>query len=227
MSRSNPDVSQRTNSSAGFSPELLIHLNRSQRVVREQLAQQLRAMIRDGRLPAGARLPPTRVMARDLDVARSVVVDAYQQLIADGYLSARQGSGTRVLPVSSDRPPAVDSRSAEVTSAIGLFAGLPDPALFPPRAECCATTAPPSRRFPTVASAIPGPPAYKNCVTHLPTICPASAASPLHQRTSSSAVGSRRRSLSSAGHCTHAASERSPWKILASDYTARPSSTPD
>ncbi|MCV7358116.1 GntR family transcriptional regulator/MocR family aminotransferase [Mycolicibacterium fluoranthenivorans] len=133
MSRSNPDVSQRTNSSAGFSPELLIHLNRSQRVVREQLAQQLRAMIRDGRLPAGARLPPTRVMARDLDVARSVVVDAYQQLIADGYLSARQGSGTRVLPVSSDRP-AVDSRSAEVTSAIGLFAGLPDPALFP-RAE--------------------------------------------------------------------------------------------
>ena len=104
MSRSNQDVSQRTNSSAGFSPELLIHLNRSQRVVREQLAQQLRAMIRDGRLPAGARLPPTRVMARDLDVARSVVVDAYQQHFVDGYLSSRQDYATRGLPVTSDTP---------------------------------------------------------------------------------------------------------------------------
>ena len=68
-------------------------------------------MIRDGRLAAGTRLPPSRVMAGDLGVARSVVVDAYQQLAADGYLSARQGSGTRVLPLVQSRSHRSNGRS--------------------------------------------------------------------------------------------------------------------
>jgi GntR family transcriptional regulator/MocR family aminotransferase len=131
MSRSNSTFSERTNSSdTGFPMEILLQVDRSRRGVRQQLTQQLRAMIRDGRLAAGTLLPPSRVMASDLDVARSVVVDAYQQLAADGYVSARQGSGTRVLPLVQaevlDRTAAPESRSV-----MGLFGGLPDPTLFP------------------------------------------------------------------------------------------------
>ena len=105
-------------------------MDRSKRGVRQQLQQQLRAAIRDGRLPAGTLLPPSRVMAHDLGVARSVVVDAYEQLGADGYLCARQGSGTRVLPLT--QPELLDrSVTAESRSRLGFLGGLPDPALFP------------------------------------------------------------------------------------------------
>ena len=131
MSRSNGEFVEQTNSAdAGFPMEILLHVDRSRRGVRQQLSQQLRAMIRDGRLAAGTRLPPSRVMAGDLGMARSVVVDAYQQLAADGYLSARQGSGTRVLPLVqvevADRTAATESRPA-----VGLLGGMPDPTLFP------------------------------------------------------------------------------------------------
>ncbi|MPY93442.1 MAG: aminotransferase class I/II-fold pyridoxal phosphate-dependent enzyme [Acidimicrobiia bacterium] len=56
----------------------------------------IREAIVDGRLPAGARLPSTRALARDLGVARSTVVDAYAQLVAEGWVAAARGSGTRV-----------------------------------------------------------------------------------------------------------------------------------
>lgn len=111
----------------------MLTLDRSKRRVGQQLQEQLRIAIQDGRLAAGVLLPPTRVMARDLGVARSVVVDAYQHLAADGYLCARQGSGTRVLSIAQPRPPA-RSRNTPSAPTVGLFGGLPDPALFP-RAE--------------------------------------------------------------------------------------------
>lgn len=60
------------------------------------LADGLRAAVAAGRLPAGARLPATRVLAGELGVSRGVVVEAYQRLTDEGLLSGRTGAGTRV-----------------------------------------------------------------------------------------------------------------------------------
>ncbi|MEV8510561.1 PLP-dependent aminotransferase family protein [Actinoplanes sp. NPDC051475] len=60
------------------------------------LADGLRAAVVAGRLPAGARLPATRVLAGELGVSRGVVVEAYQRLTDEGLLSGRTGAGTRV-----------------------------------------------------------------------------------------------------------------------------------
>jgi len=65
----------------------------------EQLADLLRRAVRTGRLPAGTRLPASRTLAGDLAVSRGVVVRAYEQLAAEGYLSPRLGSGTVVADV--------------------------------------------------------------------------------------------------------------------------------
>jgi GntR family transcriptional regulator/MocR family aminotransferase len=134
VSRSNSICSKQTNSHSGFPTDILVTLDKSdRRGLREQLQQQLRSAIQQGRLPSGTALPPTRTLARDLGVARSVVVDAYEQLAADGYLEGRQGSGTRVLPTARqdpDRPPV----GSEPVHTVRFLGGLPDPALFP-RAE--------------------------------------------------------------------------------------------
>jgi len=79
--------------SAGSGPELLLGV---QRPARAQLEGTLRDAVRDGRLAPGDRLPSSRALAADLGVARGVVVEAYTQLVAEGWLDARQGSGTRV-----------------------------------------------------------------------------------------------------------------------------------
>src|SRR6476661_1319306 len=63
------------------------------------LADAIRAAIMDGRLRAGTPLPATRLLAGDLGVSRGVVVEAYQRLADEGLVSARPGTGTRVLGV--------------------------------------------------------------------------------------------------------------------------------
>ena len=62
--------------------------------VRAALESALRQAVQTGRLTAGTRLPATRTLAADLGVARNTVADAYSQLVAEGWLTARQGSGT-------------------------------------------------------------------------------------------------------------------------------------
>jgi len=139
VSGSNSDIFEQTNLAdadpdPGFPLDILLTLDRSERRgLREQLQQHLRSAIQQGRLPAGTVLPPSRTLARDLGVARSVVVDAYEHLTADGYLDGRQGSGTRVLPTAHPvaPPPTTNQRDEPVVRFVG---GLPDPAFFP-RAE--------------------------------------------------------------------------------------------
>src|SRR4051812_45901086 len=75
-------------------PELLIELDRaSDEPLHRQLADGLRNAIRTGRLAPHTRMPSTRVLAADLRVSRRLVVDAYSQLVAEGFLSSRHGSG--------------------------------------------------------------------------------------------------------------------------------------
>jgi GntR family transcriptional regulator/MocR family aminotransferase len=132
VSRSNAELFEQTNSDeAAFPMDLPLALDRSERRgLREQLQQQLRSAIQQGRLPAGTLLPPSRALASELGVARSVVVDAYEHLAADGYLGSRQGSGTRVLATTQPPITAPMARS-ETVNEVRFVGGLPDPALFP------------------------------------------------------------------------------------------------
>jgi len=65
-----------------------------------QVYNQLRQAILEQKLPAGARLPSTRALARTLVVSRNTVLNAYEALLADALLAARKGSGTRVSMLS-------------------------------------------------------------------------------------------------------------------------------
>lgn len=66
-----------------------------------QVYEGIRQAILGGRLAAGTRLPASRALARELGVSRNTVLNAYEQLLAEGYLEGRAGSGTyvpRTLP---------------------------------------------------------------------------------------------------------------------------------
>ena len=75
-----------------------------------------------GGCAAGSSLPPTRALAADLGVSRGVVVEAYQQLVAEGYLTSRSGGYTQVAtgasrPGPRRAPPAQAAPAADQTSA--------------------------------------------------------------------------------------------------------------
>jgi GntR family transcriptional regulator / MocR family aminotransferase len=115
---------------SGLSPELLVRLDRSARQpLKAQLETSLREAIRGGRLRAGERLPSTRELARELGVSRGLVQDCYGQLLAEGYLTSRTGSATRVADLS--RQPA-GGQAAGWTSAPRQTAGPPLIADFEP-----------------------------------------------------------------------------------------------
>jgi GntR family transcriptional regulator/MocR family aminotransferase len=77
--------------------DLMVELRRDgAEPLHRQLEAAIRSRIRDGRLRAGTSLPPTRTLGGALGVSRGVVVEAYQQLAAEGYLSSRSGGYTRV-----------------------------------------------------------------------------------------------------------------------------------
>jgi GntR family transcriptional regulator/MocR family aminotransferase len=59
-----------------------------------QVYDGVRAAILDGRLGPGQRLPSTRALARELGVSRLPVLNAYEQLLHEGYLTGRIGAGT-------------------------------------------------------------------------------------------------------------------------------------
>src|SRR3954447_18609997 len=67
------------------------------------LTDALREAVRSGRLPPGSRLPASRTLAADLGIARSTVTECYAELVAEGLLTARQGSGTRVAQRAAPR----------------------------------------------------------------------------------------------------------------------------
>nr|WP_225953735.1 PLP-dependent aminotransferase family protein [Kibdelosporangium phytohabitans] len=100
---------------------------------RAVLIRALRDAIRDGRLAPGTRLPPYRSLAADLGLARNTVAEAYAELVAEGWLIARQGSGTQVAPRTEPArlPRVPDMPTRLATPAHNLRQGQPDAASFP------------------------------------------------------------------------------------------------
>src|SRR5579862_3830788 len=129
---------------SGLSPELLVRLDRSARApLRAQLEAALREAVRDGRLRGGERLPSSRELARELGVSRGMVQECYGQLLAEGYLTSRAGSATRVAAIggrpAGDRPdagpaagsPAAPRLPAEPPLIADFQPGVPDLSSFP------------------------------------------------------------------------------------------------
>ena len=82
---------------------LPVRLDRTDpRTLGTQLADQVRQLVLDGALVRDDRMPATRRLAADLGVSRSVVEQAFDQLLAEGWLEARQGSGTWVAGGTSE-----------------------------------------------------------------------------------------------------------------------------
>ncbi|MFF8830891.1 PLP-dependent aminotransferase family protein [Streptomyces sp. NPDC015131] len=101
---------------------------------RAAVASALREAVRTGRLAPGTRLPPYRSLAADLGVARNTVADAYAELVAEGWLTARQGSGTRVAERAAAKAPRVPKKagpSRPGRPAHDLRQGQPDATSFP------------------------------------------------------------------------------------------------
>lgn len=82
---------------------VMVPLNRSSGApLHRQLYDGLREGILAGRFPAGARLPSTRGLAAELGVSRNTVTSAFSQLLVEGYLEGKVGSGTYVTGVLPD-----------------------------------------------------------------------------------------------------------------------------
>ncbi len=102
---------------------------------RSGLEQALREAVRSGQLTPGVVLPSTRSLASDLGFSRATVVEAFEQLVAEGYLAARQGANTVVahiaLPdvVGETEPP-----TPREPVPFDFMPGEPDASAFPRQA---------------------------------------------------------------------------------------------
>ena len=129
--------------------------------VYRQLHNLLLQAVLQGRLPAGTKLPSTRLLAEELGVARNTVIAVYEHLGAQGCLRSRHGSGTYVADLAIDHleppsrastarrqapaiaqvPPRLSARGREVVEGIGFSSrqwgafmpGVPDVTEFPAR----------------------------------------------------------------------------------------------
>ncbi|MFJ8536297.1 aminotransferase class I/II-fold pyridoxal phosphate-dependent enzyme [Streptomyces sp. NPDC093591] len=146
-----------------------LHLEPSGPGLRRGLTDALREAVRTGRLAPGTRLPSSRSLAADLGIARNTVAEAYADLVAEGWLTARQGSGTRV----ADRAVMPSGGAGAVTTAGGDGRGLPSAGghVAPP-----PTGAPPTRG----ASSRPGAPTTQGASP--PQTAPARHHAPLPPR---------------------------------------------
>ncbi|MFC9514513.1 PLP-dependent aminotransferase family protein [Nocardiaceae bacterium NPDC056970] len=114
--------------------------------LRQRIAGAVVTALRAGALGPGDLLPASRVLATELGVSRSAVVDAYDELAAAGFVDSRAGSGTRVAAgadvaahagvtphVTPTTDAAVSSRPAHPAAALDLSPGYPDTDLISPR----------------------------------------------------------------------------------------------
>jgi GntR family transcriptional regulator/MocR family aminotransferase len=151
------NISQNMGTSrASYGPELLIRLRQHGHGPRRvQLESRLREFIHGGMLVAGTRLPSSRALADDLNVSRRLVVEAYAQLLAEGYLAARPGAGTYVAATLGAARPAATKPAAR-RLRYDFFPGAPDLSSFPrslwlrAMREVLASTPPSAFAYPDV-----------------------------------------------------------------------------
>jgi GntR family transcriptional regulator/MocR family aminotransferase len=133
-------------SSTNLSPvsELLIALDRDGgEALHRQIEASIRDRIRTGALPGGVALPPSRALAAGLGVSRGVVVEAYAQLVAEGYLTSRSGGYTQVAlaaaepgrappaPAPAAAPAPLRPRAATARTAVDFGYGRANVGAFP------------------------------------------------------------------------------------------------
>jgi GntR family transcriptional regulator/MocR family aminotransferase len=116
----------------------------------------LREAIRDGQLAAGTRLPSSRDLASQLGISRGTVTAAYGQLVAEGYLTSRHGSGTRVAAELGCTGPDEATANHEQRWRYDLRPGLPALSAFP-RTEWVSATRNALSRLPDEALGYPDP----------------------------------------------------------------------
>ena len=127
---------------AGLGPDVLLTLDRTRpEPLRVQLERELRDAIRSGRLAAGERLPSSRAMAAGLGISRGLVIECYSQLQAEGFLTSRAGSATRVAAgalADASSPSTSRTPDPEPTGpvpsprfAVDFCPGVPDLTSFP------------------------------------------------------------------------------------------------
>jgi len=105
---------------------------RAARPLHEQIFEGVRAHILSGALKSGVRLPSSRQLAVELGVARTTVLQALDALSAEGYLTARRGSATRVASALAIEPeggpekhPTGPPRTARLSRAARLLRAVP------------------------------------------------------------------------------------------------------
>ncbi len=113
--------------------ELLLSVARDGRTtLGAQIEDQLRQAIRTGTLRTSAQVPSTRDLARQLGISRRVVVDAYAQLAAEGYLTLRQGARPRVAAAPAAVPDDDEARARPAQPLRFDFRpSVPDVSIFP------------------------------------------------------------------------------------------------
>ncbi|MGN5238917.1 MocR-like pyridoxine biosynthesis transcription factor PdxR [Rhodococcus sp. SJ-3] len=100
--------------------------------LRSQLLHALREAIRSGRLPPDTRLPSYRALSADLGIARNTAAEVYSELVEEGWLTARQGSGTRVARrVAPPAPVRRRPRPSSRRPIHDLAPSSPDASAFP------------------------------------------------------------------------------------------------
>lgn len=105
----------------------------------EQICDAIRQRAISGELPKGSSLPPTRAFATDLGVSRSTIVNAYEQLVAEGYLNSLQGSGYTICALgevelaATGVAPMDETPEDQPTAPLPFEASQPDMRLFPHR----------------------------------------------------------------------------------------------
>jgi GntR family transcriptional regulator/MocR family aminotransferase len=118
---------KRANQLAGLFTASVWRLDANGPPLRTQLYLQLRDAVTEGRVPAGAVVPSTRELAQLLDVSRSTLVEALDQLRIEGYLETRQGSATRIAALNPAHlgPGRRDARGLNQTASHGAVAEEP------------------------------------------------------------------------------------------------------
>ena len=112
--------------------ELLLTVTRDgSRTLGAQIEDGLRQAIRTGALKAGAQVPSTRDLSRQLGISRRIAVDAYSQLAAEGYLSLKQGARPRVAEMEIAADTARVSARADPPPRFDFRPAMPDVADFP------------------------------------------------------------------------------------------------